>query len=299
MGKQFNTKVTWVIKNFSSLSQKIYSDDFFVDGCKWHLIVYPKGNNVDGYLSIFLEVANYGSLPIGCRRHTKFHFTIVNQRLEKLSRRVDESQQWFEQKQPNWGHQSFFPLKELHAKDSGFLVNGGLKIVVEIDVHEVIGKLDVSEETSAITEIIDANGFQLLPSQEKSVSLLFERHPEIASEFRPKNPNLRTAYMSFLLCLIKFMCQLPHELCKDDLFDAYAALGFMTDAGFKLDWLEKKLNDVSEKKENEEAGETRLQEMEEELKDLKQKCLDMETLVKEEKGKVLAAKSPLSFDDVV
>lgn len=53
-----------------------------------HLLAYPKGNNVD-YLSLYLEVANYGSLPIGWRRHAKFCFTIVNQRLEKLSKRDD------------------------------------------------------------------------------------------------------------------------------------------------------------------------------------------------------------------
>ncbi|VVB06160.1 unnamed protein product [Arabis nemorensis] len=298
MGKQFNKKITWVINNFSSLkSEKIYSDDFFVDGCKWHLVAYPKGNNVD-YLSLYLEVANHGSLPIGWRRHAKWSFTMVNQRLEKLSRRY-ELKQWFEQNATNWGRPSLFPLNELHAKDSGFLVNGELKIAVEIDVLEVIGKLVVAEETSTITEIIDANGFQLLPSQAKSVSLVFERHPEIATEFRPKNQNLKTAYMSFLLSLIESMCHSPHELSKDDFYDAYAALGFMRDAGFKLDWLEKKLVEVSEKKENEEVCETGLQEMEEELKGLKQKCADMETLVKKEKERVSAAKAPRSFADVV
>lgn len=58
-----------------------------------------------------------------------------------------------------------FSLNELHAKDSGFLVNGELKVVAEIEVLEVIGKLDVLEETSTITEIMYVNGFQLLPSQ--------------------------------------------------------------------------------------------------------------------------------------
>lgn len=60
-----------------------------------------------------------------------------------------------------------FPLNEICAKDSGFLVNGELKIVAEIEVLEVIGKLDVSEETSTIMETIDFNGFELLPSQVK------------------------------------------------------------------------------------------------------------------------------------
>lgn len=76
-----------------------------------------------------------------------------------------ESEQWFEQTSLSWGRLSMLHLNELHAKDSGFLVNGDLKIVVEIDVLEVIGKLDVTEETSTIIETMDVNGFQILPSQ--------------------------------------------------------------------------------------------------------------------------------------
>ncbi|KAL0805717.1 hypothetical protein Bca101_098208 [Brassica carinata] len=212
---------------------------------------------------------------------------------------VNESQQWFEKKSPGWGRLSIMPLNELHAKDAGFLVNGDLKIVVEIDVLEVVGRLDVTEETSTIIETMDVNGFQILPSHAESVSRMFERHSELASEFRPKNPNLRTAYISFLLSLIETMCQSPQELSQDDLTDAYAAMGFMRDAGFKLDWLEKKLDEVSEKKKNEKSSEAGLQEMEEDLRDLKRKCSDMEDLVKKEKVKMSAAKAPLSFDDVV
>lgn len=76
-----------------------------------------------------------------------------------------ELQHWFNQESPNWGRKPMFPLNKIHEKDSGFLVNGELKIVAEVDVLEVIGKLDVSEENSTISETIDVYGFQLLPSQ--------------------------------------------------------------------------------------------------------------------------------------
>ncbi|KAF2542807.1 hypothetical protein F2Q68_00030212 [Brassica cretica] len=95
------------------------------------------------------------------------------------------------------------------------------------------------------------------------------------------------------------MCQSPQELSQEDLTDAYAAMGFMIDAGFKLDWLEKKLDEVSEKKNKEKSSEAGLQEMEEDLRDLKRKYSDMEALVQKEKVKMSAAKAPLSFDDVV
>lgn len=43
-------------------------------------------------------------------------------------------------------------LDEINTKDHGFLVNGELKIVVEIELLEVVGKVDV-------------NGFHFLSSQ--------------------------------------------------------------------------------------------------------------------------------------
>lgn len=76
-----------------------------------------------------------------------------------------DAKKWFDEESPRWGRLSMFPLNEIHAKESGFLVNGALKIVAEIEVLEVIGKLDVAEETSTMTETINVNGFQLLPSQ--------------------------------------------------------------------------------------------------------------------------------------
>jgi len=145
---------------------------------------------------LFLGVAVPTSLPSGWRRHTKFRLTLVNQLSDKLSQSklngknllpllalqeflsnffyyyfflcvIDftELEQWFDEKTTNWGLPSMCPLNEIHAKDSGFLLNGELKIVVEIKVLETIGKLDVTEETSTITETVDVNGFQLLPSQ--------------------------------------------------------------------------------------------------------------------------------------
>uniref|UniRef100_A0A0D2ZQP3 Uncharacterized protein n=1 Tax=Brassica oleracea var. oleracea TaxID=109376 RepID=A0A0D2ZQP3_BRAOL len=53
---------------------------------------------------------------------------------------------------------------------------------------------------------------------------------------------------------------------------------------------------MSEKEEKEEAGETRMQEIENELKDLKLKCSDLEAELKKEKLEVLAAKELISLD---
>ncbi|KAF3517952.1 hypothetical protein DY000_02061703 [Brassica cretica] len=285
MEKKFDKKFTWVIKDFSSLqSVNILSDIFVVRGCKWQLNAY-KGNNVQNFLSLFLEVAGYGSLPSGWRRHARFRLIVVNQRSETLSRQL-EGQNWFEEKANGWGFQSMLSLDEINAKDSGFLVNKELKIIVEIELLEVIGKVDV-------------NGFHLLSSEVESVSRMFEKHPETASEVHLKNPNLRTGYMSLLLSLIDTLCQSPHKLPKDDLGEAYYALESLTDAGFKLDWLEKKISQVSERKEKEKDGEIRKKAVEKELKDLKEKCSDLEAQLEKEKSEALAAKTPISFDDII
>lgn len=136
-------------------------------------------------------------------------------------------------------------------------------------------------------------------SQVDFVKRIFEKHPDIAIEFRPKNPHLRKACMTFLLSLIETLCQPPQNLSNEDLVEADNALTYLKVSGFKVDWLEEKLQEVKEKKEEEENGETRIQELEEELKDFKQKCLDMEAMLEKEKAKVLAARASLTFDDVI
>ncbi|XP_024012757.1 MATH domain and coiled-coil domain-containing protein At3g58270 [Eutrema salsugineum] len=323
MGKEVDKKFSWVIKNFCSVrAKKIYSDEFVVDGCKWRLLAFPKGNNVE-CLSLYLDVACSESLPSGWKRNALLRLSIVNQVSEKLSE-TKATQHWFDATSSDWGFTSMFPLSKLHDKDGGFLVNGELNIVASVDVLEVIGKLDVPdeseeatkslskleeddgakssdflEEASPVKESMDVNEFQVLPSQVESVSRILERHPDIASKLRPKNQHLRSANMSVLLSLIETLCQSTQELSKDDLADAEAALEYLTKAGLNLNWLEEKLEQVSAKKEKEEAGETRMQEIEEELKDLKLKCSNLEAQLEKEKEVVSLARASLSFDDVV
>ncbi|RID54467.1 hypothetical protein BRARA_G01790 [Brassica rapa] len=283
MEKKVDKKFTWVIKDFSSLqSEKIFSDKFVVSGCKWYISAYPKGYKVDNFLSLYLEVPDYGSLPSDWRRHARYRLIVVNQRSEKLSRQL-EVQHWFDVKSNSWGFPSMLSLDEINSKDGGFLVNGELKIAIEIDLLEIIGK-------------VEGNGFHLLSSQVESVSRMFEKHPETASEVHLRNPNIRTGYMNLLLSLIDTLRQSPQELPKDE---AHYALQSLTDAGFKLDWLEKKISQVSEMKENAKDGEIHRQEIEKELKDLKQKCSDVEAQLEKEKSKALAAKTRISFDNII
>lgn len=128
---------------------------------------------------------------------------------------------------------------------------------------------------------------------------IFERHPDIASEVRPRSQHLRTMYMNVLLGLIETLCQPTQELSDDDLSEASDALSYVAKAGYKLDWLEKKLTEVCEKKNKVNTAEARLPKMEEELLILNKKCSDLNALLEKEKAEVAAAKIPLSFHDVV
>ncbi|XP_048615753.1 MATH domain and coiled-coil domain-containing protein At3g58360-like [Brassica napus] len=267
MEKEVDKKFTWVIKDFSSL----------------YISAYPKGYKVDNFLSLYLEVPDYGSLPSGWRRHARYRLIVVNQRSEKLSRQLGNISSYC---LTAGGFPSVLSLDEINSKDGGFLANGELKIAIEIDLLDIIGKVEV-------------NGFHLLSSQVEYASRMFEKHPDTALEIHLKNPNLRTGYMNLLLSLIDTLRQSPHELPKDDLDEAHYVLESLIDAGFKLDWLEKKISQVSKMKEKAKDGEFRRQEIEEELKDLKQKSSDVEAQLEKEKSEALAAKTPISFDDII
>lgn len=135
--------------------------------------------------------------------------------------------------------------------------------------------------------------------QVESVKRIFEKHSDIASGVHTKSPHLRTTYINVLLGLIETMCQSPQDLSDDDLKEASATVSYAVNIGFKLDWLEKKLTELCEKKTKLRTVEARLPELEEELQNLNKKCSDLKALLEKSKAEVAGAKTPLSFDDIV
>ncbi|EOA25103.1 hypothetical protein CARUB_v10018410mg [Capsella rubella] len=322
MGREADNKFTWVIKNFSSLqSERVFSDIFVIGSCKWRLMAYPKGVRDNRCFSLFLVVADIKTLPFGWKRHTKFRLNVVNQLSEHLSK-LKSTQMWFDMKSPGWGFSEMLPLDEIKAENGGFLVNEEVKIVVEVDVVEALGKLEESEETNqppkkvkleacveskdllketslVKEESIDVNGFHA-PSQMEFVCRVFERYPEIATVFQAKNQHLRTACMHVLFSIIQTLCKSVEELSNDDLVEGDNALQYLKFSGFKVDWLEKKLEETKEKKKEEQIVEARMQELEEELKIFQQKCSDAKALLEKEKTKLLATMaSPLTLDELL
>ncbi|KAG7561300.1 hypothetical protein ISN45_Aa05g027300 [Arabidopsis thaliana x Arabidopsis arenosa] len=106
--------------------------------------------------------------------------------------------------------------------------------------------------------------------------------------------------MYVLLSLIERLCKSVEELSSDDLVGGDNALQYLKFSGFKVDWLEKKLEEIKVKKKEEQIGESRMQELEEELKVFKKKCSDIEALMETEKTKLLVTRgSPLTLDGVL
>ncbi|XP_018480149.1 MATH domain and coiled-coil domain-containing protein At3g58340-like [Raphanus sativus] len=276
MENQVGMKFVSVIQNFSFMNtEKCYSDPFAIRGFKWRLLAECDLL----FLHLYMCINDCPPFPSAA---IKVRLTIVNQLSEKLSI-LKESEHYFEEKSPTWG--CAIPTQIL-AEDGGFLVNGDLKIVAE-----VIGVPDVSDESIPLRKL-EVNGFHVLPSQVQSVRLIFERHPETAVGFRAKNQYLRTTFMNFLLSLIQTLYQPLQELSSEDLVEADIALTYLRDVGFKVDWLENKLDQLKARKEKERACEARVQEMEAQLHDLKHKF-------EIEKAELSVTRAPLSFNDFV
>ncbi|PKI42939.1 hypothetical protein CRG98_036737 [Punica granatum] len=126
-------KFAWRIQRFSRLTErKYYSDDFTAGGCKWRLLVFPKGNNADS-VSIYLDVPDASTLPSGWRREAQFSLIMVNQNQRSSSTRR-ETRHTFTAREADWGFTSFKPLAELHTHMNGFLLNDTLIVEAEVDV---------------------------------------------------------------------------------------------------------------------------------------------------------------------
>ncbi|CAG7905383.1 unnamed protein product [Brassica rapa] len=216
--------------------------------------------------------------------------------------------QWFYPMTMDLVYTSVVLLPKFLDKDSGFLVNDQVKIVVEVDaLQDIPVETEKTEENdcvllkegSSIMESIDVNGFHVFPSQVGYVRRLFEKHPDIAVDFRAKNQHVRNACMSSLLGLIQTLCKSLQELSNEDLIEADIALKYVKDAGFKVDWLEKNLDQVKEKKLKELSGLAMLQETEEKALRLKRKFEELDALAEEQKKELSATRTSLTFDDVV
>ncbi|KAK8999144.1 hypothetical protein V6N11_070321 [Hibiscus sabdariffa] len=119
------TKVTWRIPNFSSFKkdQKLFSEHFSVDGNKWRILIFPKGNKVVDHLSIYLDVAVSTALLSGWNRFAQIGFTVIDQMDPRNSITKVTTMHEFNMAESDWGFNCFLALGELYDPKRGYLAN--------------------------------------------------------------------------------------------------------------------------------------------------------------------------------
>ncbi|KAK4743332.1 hypothetical protein SAY87_001333 [Trapa incisa] len=125
---------TWTIYNFKGIHQKKhYSNVFTIGGCRWRILIFPKGNNVHNF-SIYLNVPDFETLPNGWYRDVTFALTVVNQNSHSQFIKKETRYQ-FNAQESDWGFKSFMSLRVLHDPIKGFLVNDTVIVGIELEVH--------------------------------------------------------------------------------------------------------------------------------------------------------------------
>ncbi|KAK8999201.1 hypothetical protein V6N11_070377 [Hibiscus sabdariffa] len=117
------TKVTWRIENFSSFKkdEELRSKDFVVDGNKWRLCIFPKGDNED-FLTIYLEIGDSVALPSGWSRVVQYGFAVVDQ-IDRMNSIIQVNDAVFNAEFASWGTGSFLCLRKLQDPKRGYLVD--------------------------------------------------------------------------------------------------------------------------------------------------------------------------------
>ncbi|CAA7032771.1 unnamed protein product [Microthlaspi erraticum] len=253
---------TFEIDNFSGKEDRIRSPTFSSGGCKWYVDVFPKGDHVDDHLSLYLLAANPKLLRLGWRRRANFSFALLNESGKEVFRTDELSCKLFCDQFSGWGMPDVVPLKELQEK--GCLEKNKLIVKVEVKVVEVVDQGVVTGN-----ETFDFEGFQVLYSQVVTVSDLFYEHPDFAVNVRPKNQLVKTTYMNLLLALVETLNKPPRRITDIELSNAQSELIDLTEAGFKLDFLKTKLDEISLARKKAKADGSRFRELEEDNKILK------------------------------
>ncbi|CAH2058358.1 unnamed protein product [Thlaspi arvense] len=249
------------IENFSEKENGVASHIFVSGGCEWFLNVWPKGHHLIGdHLAVYLY-ANRNSL--GWKRTASYYYVALNQSYKELYRSPVELNKVFGAEIP--GRVFRFPQNFNFSKPpKGCLENDKLIIELYIKVVESVDG-DVSEKK----EIECINGFHVCASQITLVREIFAEHPDIAQHFKPKNQVVKTEYMNVLLDLITTLNKPPHRISEAEISSAHSDLSELTDAGFKLEWLKTKIEEVSLKcKKSDDANGSRVQQLEERIKNL-------------------------------
>ncbi|XP_019094361.1 PREDICTED: MATH domain and coiled-coil domain-containing protein At2g42460-like [Camelina sativa] len=239
MGTELKMRFSWKIDNFSDRKERMVSKSFSCGDCEWCVVVDTK--RYPGYdfdLSLHLSVHNPESLRLGWKRRARFFFVILNHSGKELRRTYYDgrSRLFCAEATPwAWGVKGLLSLTELQDPEKNILT---VQVFVEVD--EV-----VHQGQSTENDLLDFEGVQILASQAHSVTRILRQNPGFKEDFAPKYPELRAVYYTLLVSLIEtLMSKSPQSLSLAELTNAQSQLTELTKAGFKLDLLESKLEEL-------------------------------------------------------
>ncbi|XP_019100716.1 PREDICTED: MATH domain and coiled-coil domain-containing protein At2g42480-like [Camelina sativa] len=232
------------IDNFSEKESAMVSNVFVSGGYEWYISLYPYGEDFtcDDDLSLYLTATNSKSMGSGWKRIANCYFVLLNQSDKVLYRSRVLEQMSFQADCLFWGLEEILPLSKF--LDDWFLEDDKLIVEVYIQMVESFDgeRGDVPEKKETV------NGFEVLASQAVAARKIFSEHPDLAYDFRPKNQVVRTEYMNVLLNLVETLYKPSQDHSETDLRNAQIELSELAEAGFKLDWLKSKLDEVSLKR---------------------------------------------------
>ncbi|XP_010457379.1 PREDICTED: MATH domain and coiled-coil domain-containing protein At2g42460-like [Camelina sativa] len=236
MGTELKMSCTLQIDNFSDRKETVMSKSFSCGGCEWCIIVDTKRYPGNDNLSLLLSVPNPESLRRGWKRRARYFFVILNHSGKELYRSYyDGRSRLFCAEARHWGFEGVLPPTELLD-----LENNKITIQVFVEVDEA-----VHQGQSTENELLEYHGVQVLASQAHSAFLVRGQHPGFDVDFAPKYPELRAVYFTLLVSLIEtLMSKSPQSLSLAELTNAQSQLTELTKAGFKLDFLESKLEEL-------------------------------------------------------
>lgn len=132
--------------------------------------------------------------------------------------------------------------------------------------------------------------------QAVSVGKIILQDPYFVVDFKPENQWVQTKYM-YLLGLVQTLSKSPQSLSATELSKAKQDLTALTEAGFKLDWLNSKLEEVSLewKKAAHSDRSSEIQQLEERVKNVELSLSEFVGELDKEKIKYAAAAKVSSF----
>ncbi|CAH9096542.1 unnamed protein product, partial [Cuscuta epithymum] len=169
------SKFTWRIENFSQLdAEKIYSMTFVVNEHQWRLCLYPKGDNTD-HLSLYLSLANTGSLPSGWSITANYHLALINQKNNNKTIKIERKCRKFETGITSRGYPSLILVSKFHDKSEGYLVGDTCLIEAEVCVLPDACSASTNNALDSPVALYDPNESLYVEAQMFLESLLKKR----------------------------------------------------------------------------------------------------------------------------